>query len=75
MILQTGDSLNSCMGNAGLSIAALCRAKNLPELETWYKDITSEWKRGTLDNMYAGILRIVKNALIFINGSSSLITS
>ena len=57
------------MGNVSLSIAALCHAKNLPELETWFRDIIIlEWERGKLDK-YVGILRIVKNALILINGN------
>ena len=52
------------MGNVSLSIAALCHAKNLPELETWFRDvIILEWEGGKLDK-YVGILRIVKNALI-----------
>ena len=53
------------MGNVSLSIAALCQAKNLPELETWSRDIIIlEWEQGKLDK-YVGILRIgKKNALI-----------
>ena len=52
------------MGNVSLSIAALCHAKNLPELETWFRNIIIlEWEGGKLDN-YVEILRIVKNALI-----------
>ena len=44
-------------------MAALCHAKNLPELETWFRDIIIlEWEGGKLDK-YVGILRIVKNAL------------
>ena len=50
-------------------MAALCHAKNLPELETWFRDIIIlEWERGKLDK-HVGILRIVKNALISINGN------
>ena len=57
------------MGNVSLSIAALCHAKNLPELETWLRDIIIlEWEGGKLDK-YVGILTIVKNALILINGN------
>ena len=57
------------MGNVSLSIAALCHTKNLPELETWFRDIVIlEWEQGKLDK-YVGILRIVNNALILINGN------
>ena len=35
-----GPSFRFCMENASLSIAALCHAKNLPELETWFRDIS-----------------------------------
>ena len=60
------------MGNVSLPIAALCHAKNLPELETWFRDIIIlEWERGKLDK-YVGILRIVKNALILINGNKTI---
>ena len=52
------------MGNVSLSIAALCNAKNLSELETWFTDIIIlQWEGGELDK-YFGILRIVKNALM-----------
>ena len=52
------------MGYVSLSIAALCHSKNLPELETWFRDIIIfEWEGGKLDK-YVGMLRIVKNALI-----------
>ena len=52
------------MANVRLSIAALCHAKNLPELETWFRDIIIlEWEHGKLDK-YVGILKIEKNALI-----------
>ena len=62
------------MGNVSLSIAALCQAKNLPELETWSRDIIIlEWEQGKLDK-YVGILRIGKKKCINIGGSS-LITS
>ena len=48
------------MGNVSLSIAALCQAKNLPELETWSRDIIIfEWEQGKLDK-YVGILRVGK---------------
>ena len=60
------------MGNVSLSIAALCQAKNLPELETWSKDIMLKWEQGKLDK-YVGILRIRKKCIN--NGGSSLITS
>ena len=51
------------MGNVSLSIAALCHAKNIPELETWLRDIIAlEWERGKLDE-YVGILTILKNAI------------
>ena len=61
------------MGNVSLSIAALCHAKNLPELETWSRDIIIlEWEQGKLDK-YVGILRIGKKCMN--NGGSSLITS
>ena len=44
------------MGNVSLSITALCHAKNLPELETWFKDnIILEWEGGKLDK-YVRIL-------------------
>ena len=50
------------MGNVSLPIAALCHAKNLPELETWFRNIIIlEWEGGKLDT-YVGTLRIVKNA-------------
>ena len=39
VILQTGSSFQFCMGNVSLSIAALGHAKNLPELETWFRDM------------------------------------
>ena len=52
------------MGNVSLSIATLCQAKNLPELETWSRDIINlEWEQGK-PAKYVGILRIGKNALI-----------
>ena len=58
VILQTGSSFKFCMGNVSLSIAALCHAKNLPELETWSRDIIIlEWEQGKVDK-YVGILRI-----------------
>ena len=61
------------MGNVSLSIAALCHAKNLTELETWSRDIIIlEWEQGKLDK-YVGILRIEKKCID--NGGSSLITS
>ena len=51
------------MGNVSLSIAALCQAKNLPELGTWSRDIIIlEWEQGKLDK-YVGILRIGKKML------------
>ena len=54
------------MGNVSIFIAALCHAKNLPELETWSRDIIIlEWEGGKLDE-YVGILRFVKNTLILI---------
>ena len=54
------------MRNVSLSIAALCQAKNLPELETRFRDIIIlEWERGQLDK-YDGILRFAKNTLILI---------
>ena len=57
------------MGNVNLSMAALCHAKNLPALETWFRDIIIlEWEGGKLEK-YVAILRIVKNALILINGN------
>ena len=63
------------MGNGSLSIAALCQAKNLPELETWSRDIIIlEWEQGKPDK-YVGILRIGKKKCIDNGGSSSLITS
>ena len=61
------------MGNVSLSIVALCHAKNLPELETWSRDIIIlEWEPGKVDK-YVGILRIGKKCIN--NGGSSLITS
>ena len=61
------------MGNVCLSIVALCQAKNLPELETWSRDIIIlEWEHGKLDK-YVGILRIEEKCIN--NGGSSLITS
>ena len=58
VILQTGSSFKFCMGNVSLSIAALCHAKNLPELETLSRDIIIlEWEQGKVDK-YVGILRI-----------------
>ena len=62
------------MGNVSISIAALCQAKNLPELETWSRDIiiVLEWEQGKPDK-YAGISRIGKKCIN--NGGSSLITS
>ena len=63
------------MGNVSLSIAALCHAKNLPELETWSRDIIIlEWEQGKLDK-YVGNLRIGKKKCINNGGPSSLITS
>ena len=57
------------MGNVSLFIAALCHAKNLPELKTWFRNIIIlEWEGGKLDN-YVGNSRIVKNALILVNGN------
>ena len=51
VILQTGSSFQFCRGNVSLSITALCHAGNLPELETWFRDIIiAEWERGKLDN-------------------------
>ena len=51
------------MGNVSLSIAALCHTKNLPELETWFRDIVIlEWEQGKLDK-YVGILRIGKKCI------------
>ena len=48
------------MGNVSLSIAGLGHAQNLPELETWSRDIIMlEWEQGKLDE-YVGILRIGK---------------
>ena len=62
------------MGNISLSIAALCQAKNLSELETWSRDIIIlEWEQGKPDK-HVGILRIGKKC-INNGGSSSLITS
>ena len=47
------------MGDVSLSIAALCHAKNKPEMETWFRDIiVLEWERGKLDKyveIFAGI--------------------
>ena len=60
------------MGNVSLSIATLCHAQNLPELETWSRDIMLKWEQGKLDK-YVGILRIRKKCIN--NGGSSLITS
>ena len=61
-VLQTGSGFKFCMGNVSVSIAALCHAKNLPELETWFRNIIMwEWEGGTLDK-YVEILRIVNNA-------------
>ena len=37
VILQTGSSFQFCIGNVSLSIVALCHAKNLLELETWFR--------------------------------------
>ena len=52
------------MRNVSLFIAAICYAKNLLELETWFRHIIIlEWEPGKLDK-YVGILRIVKNKLI-----------
>ena len=66
VILQTGFGFLFCMGNVSLSIAALCHAKNLPELETWFRNIIIlEWEGGKLDK-YVGILRFVRNTLILI---------
>ena len=63
------------MGNVSLSIAALCHTKNLPELETWFRDIVIlEWEQGKLDK-YVGILRSGEKKCINNGGSSSLITS
>ena len=39
VILQTESSFSFCMRSVSLSIAALCHAENLPELETWFRDI------------------------------------
>ena len=51
LILQTGSSFQLCMGDVSLSIVALCHAKNLPELETWFRDIIiGSRERGELDN-------------------------
>ena len=62
------------MGNVCLSIVALCQAKNLPELETWSRDIIIlEWEQGK-PHKHVGILRIGKKKCIN-NGGSSLITS
>ena len=48
------------MGNVSLSIAALCQAKNLPELETWFRDIIIlAWEQEKLDK-YVGISRLEK---------------
>ena len=61
------------MANVSLSIATLCHAQNLPELETWSRDIIMlKWEQGNLDK-YVGILRIGKKCIH--NGGSSLITS
>ena len=61
------------MGNVSPTIATLCHAKNLPELETWSRDIIMlKWEPGKLDR-YVGILRIGKKYIN--NGGSSLITS
>ena len=62
------------MGNVSLSIATLCHAQNLAELETWSRDIIIlESEQGKLDK-YVGILKIEKKC-INNGGSSSLITS
>ena len=62
------------MANVSLSIAAFCHAKNLTELETWFRDIIIlEWEQGKLDK-YVGILKIKKKCNKN-GGSSSLITS
>ena len=46
VILQVGSRFYFCMGNVSLSIAALCHANNLPELETFFRDIiTLEWEQ------------------------------
>ena len=51
LILQTGSSFQFCMGNVSLSIVALCHAKTLPELETWFRYIIiGSRERGKLDN-------------------------
>ena len=48
------------MGNVSLSIATLCHAQNLAELETWSRDIIIlEWEQGKLDK-YVGILKVEK---------------
>ena len=61
------------MANVSLSIATLCHAQNLPELETWSRDIIMlKWEQGKLDK-HVGILRIGKKCIN--NGGSSLITS
>ena len=61
------------MANVSLSIATLCHAQNLPELETWSRDIIMlKWEQGKLDK-YVVILRIGKKCIN--NGGSSLITS
>ena len=58
------------MGNVSISLAAICHAKNNPELETWCRDIINilEWEGGKLDK-HVGILRIVKNASKLFNGN------
>ena len=61
------------MANVSLSIATLCHAQNLLELETWSRDIIMlKWEQVKLDK-YVGILRIGKKCIN--NGGSSLITS
>ena len=57
------------MGKVSLFIAALSHVQNKPELETWFRDIiVLEREREKLDK-YVGILRIVKNASILMNGN------
>ena len=39
LILQTGSGFEFCMEIVSFSIAALCHAKNFPELETWFRNV------------------------------------
>ena len=60
------------MGDVSLSIAALCHAKNKPELETWFRVIiVLEWERGKL--FVTGILclrRLYRHCKVVLTGVS-----